>query len=130
MKYKILIAIGMLLLTGCAKQEKSIHDCVVERDQLQSQLLDANQKLMQLRNNFNNEVESRVASKKAELNITIESYNSLINKVNAENVTYRNKLRWIVIISFIGVFGGIILINVVMFLRRHNKLIASKTYEK
>ncbi|MBX9865483.1 MAG: hypothetical protein K2Y14_01105 [Burkholderiales bacterium] len=127
---KLIIIMCSCLLFGCSKSKNvNPEDCQMEKDQLIVQLNNTQNKLNNLKFNYESEVNKQVAAKKLELNNKIESYNVYKQQLIVENESYRARLRIVVLFAFAGVVLSMIVVNVVLY-RRQKQKTGKKIYEE
>lgn len=119
------------LLSGCSKNKApDINSCYLERDKLAVSYQKSQNQIKQLHLNMESEVRQRTSDKRNELNLKIESYQILTEKINIENQNYREKLRAVILLSFVGILVGMIIINLVILRKYLNKKTGKKIYEE
>lgn len=119
------------LLSGCSKNKApDINSCYLERDKLTASYQKSQEQIKGLIRNMESEVKQQTLDKRNELNLKIESYQILTEKINIENQDYREKLRAVVLLSLVGIIISMILINLVILRKYLNKKTGKKIYEE
>lgn len=88
-----LISCSLLgILTGCSKTKApDVNSCYLERDKLDASYQKSQAQIKTLLLNMESEVKKQTLTKQTELNLKIESYQILTEKITIENKQYRAK---------------------------------------
>lgn len=119
------------ILTGCSKTKApDVNSCYLERDQLAASYQKSQGQIKTLLLNMESEVKKQTLTKQNELNLKIESYQILTEKITIENQQYRAKLRGVVLFSFVVIIISMIVINLVIIRKYSDKKTRKKIYEE